>query len=167
MYVCNYCNTENSEGNEFCSNCGQKINNVSKNEKSVKWQTKLWAVFSYLNIGGLPMFLIPFIAKRKNDFVHFHSIQGGLIYAILIVESIPATILRNIFPSVSYVPKVVTEDAFSFSYSTIVEPIYSTEGLIIHWIFLILEIIILITQLIGIINALMGKKKILIGKNIK
>lgn len=164
MMKCKYCDAEINENNAFCSNCGKPISGLTQNEQPVSGITKLFAALSYLNIGGLPIFLIPLIARRKDKFVRFHTIQGVILYAISIAESIPATILRNLFPSVSYAPKVVTDDPFGISYSTVLEPSYSIGGLIIHWIFLILEIVLFVLIIIGIVNVVKGKKKAVIGK---
>ncbi len=164
MEKCKYCNADVNEGESFCPNCGKSIDYEKTIDQKIDGTAKVFAALSYLNIGGFPIFLIPFFVKRKDSFVWFHTIQGILLYVITLIETILAAILRTLVPSVTYAPKAVTDDPFKFGYSTIMEPTYSPGGLVIHWVFLIIEIVLFVLMIIGIVNAIQGKRKKIVGK---
>lgn len=155
MIKCKYCGTDVDDESKYCLKCGKIINETNDDVQPIDGKSKFFAALSYIYLG--PVFLVPLIFKRKDNFVRFHVKRGIITYAMLFIEIIIATTLFSSFPMYTYEPKLVTS-AIDISYSTVLKPVFSTTGIVIHIVFYILIAITMIVAMIGFIKAIRGKK---------
>lgn len=114
---------------------------IYPNLKPQKLLSKLFAVLSYMGL----LFLIPLIAKRKDDFIFSHAKQGAILYII------------DFILVLLYCIAIIISELLQLTYITIILSVSIS----------IITIILGIIRYIGLIYAIQGKKKTFLGKKRK